>query len=58
MSGYTARHVIVRNNDVCDAEPLSASECDGWYIDPPAAWLELHSYRPHLRWARIAKFPL
>jgi hypothetical protein len=39
---YTARRVITRSRQIRDAQLLSESECDGWYIDPPAAWLNLH----------------
>lgn len=39
---YTARRVITRSRQIRDSISLSESECDGWYIDPPAAWLNLH----------------
>lgn len=42
MYGYTARHVITNSRQLRDSQVLSESECDGWYIDPPAAWLNLH----------------
>jgi len=45
MFGYTARHVIKRSRAVRDEELLSESESDGWYIDPPAAWENLHPAR-------------
>ena len=25
---------------------MSEAECDGWYIDPPAAWANLHPFKP------------
>ena len=40
--GYIARRVITRSRQTRDSELLSESECDGWYIDPPAVWLHLH----------------
>lgn len=40
--GYIARHVITRTRQMRDSRTLSESECDGWYIDPPAAWSNLH----------------
>jgi hypothetical protein len=40
--GYTARRVIIRNTSIRDSELMSESESDGWYIDPPPAWLNLH----------------
>ena len=40
--GYTARRVITRSRHIRDSQLLNESECDGWYIDPPAAWLNLH----------------
>jgi hypothetical protein len=45
MFGYTARHVIIRTSHRVSPEDETASsdvESDGWYIDPPAAWLGLH----------------
>ena len=39
---HTARRVITRSRQVRDSQLLNESECDGWYIDPPAAWLNLH----------------
>jgi hypothetical protein len=48
MYGYKARHVIVRTayefSPENDSGP-AGMELDGWYIDPPAAWLTL--YPPH-----------
>lgn len=40
--GYTARHFIVSSRQMRDSELLSESKSDGWYIDSPAAWLNLH----------------
>ena len=40
--GYIARRVITRTRQIRDSRTLSESECDGWYIDPPAAWTNLH----------------
>ena len=40
--GYTARRVIIRCRETRDSQLLSESETDAWYIDPPAAWLNLH----------------
>jgi hypothetical protein len=40
--GYAARRVITRSRRTRDLQVLSESECEGWYIDPPAAWLNLH----------------
>ena len=42
MFGYAARRVITRNRRTGDSQLLTESERDGWYIDPPAAWLNLH----------------
>lgn len=42
LFGYTARRVVTRTRRIRDSEMLSESECDGWYIDPPAAWANLH----------------
>jgi hypothetical protein len=39
---YTARRVITRSRQTRDSQLINESECDGWYIDPPAAWLNLH----------------
>jgi hypothetical protein len=44
--GYMARHVITKTNQTRDSQLLSESECDGWYIDAPAAWLTLHPAKP------------
>lgn len=46
MLGYMARHVITKTNQTRDSQFLGESECDGWYIDPPAAWLILHPSKP------------
>jgi hypothetical protein len=45
MFGYTARRVIIRTTyrySPDDDAGSRESEADGWYIDPPAAWLALH----------------
>ncbi len=42
LFGYTARRVVTRTRQIQDSRMLSESECDGWYIDPPAAWANLH----------------
>jgi hypothetical protein len=45
MFGYPARHVKTRRTLMIDppgGPPQTESEIDGWYIDPPAAWLRLH----------------
>jgi hypothetical protein len=45
MFGYTARRVIIRTTHRVSPEsdsPYGDAESDGWYIDPPAAWLALH----------------
>jgi len=45
MFGYTARRVIIRTTyrySPDDDAGSRDSEADGWYIDPPAAWLALH----------------
>jgi hypothetical protein len=45
MFGYSARHVIARTtckfSRESDSDPTE-TELDGWYIDPPAAWLTLY----------------
>jgi hypothetical protein len=46
MFAYTARHVITKSRQMRDSQLLSESECDGWYIEPPAAWLSLHPPKP------------
>jgi hypothetical protein len=47
--GYTARRVIIRTTHRFvpenDSHPTD-TEADGWYIDPPAAWLTLYPARP------------
>jgi hypothetical protein len=40
--GYNARRVITKNRQTRVAELMSEAESDGWYIDPPTAWLTLH----------------
>jgi len=49
MFGYTARRVIIRTthrfSPENDALP-SDTEVDGWYIEPPAAWLAVHPPMP------------
>jgi len=49
MYGYIARHVIARTtckfSQENDSDP-TGMELDGWYIDPPAAWLTLYPPRP------------
>ncbi len=40
--GYTARRVVMKNTSRRDSELTSESESDGWYIDAPVAWLNLH----------------
>lgn len=42
LFGYTARRVITKNTSRRDSELTSESESDGWYIDAPVAWLNLH----------------
>lgn len=42
MFGYPARRVITRSRQTLDSQLLNESETDGWYIDPPAAWLSLY----------------
>lgn len=42
MFGYPARRVITRSRETRDSQLLNESETDGWYIDPPAAWLNLY----------------
>jgi len=44
--GYPARHVITKTRQIRDSQLLSESECDGWYIDAPAAWLVVHTAKP------------
>jgi hypothetical protein len=46
MLGYVARHAITRTSQARDSQLLTESECDGWYIDAPAAWLILHPAKP------------
>ena len=40
--GYTARRVITKTRTTRGSGIANESESDGWYIDPPAAWLALH----------------
>lgn len=45
MFGHTARRVITRTTRMYDPETGSTTcitEVDGWYIDPPSAWLIVH----------------
>ena len=61
MFGRTARHVNTRTTLTMEPpgdSPVTESEIDGWYIDPPAAWLRLYpkrggfaylAYGPHQR---------
>ena len=42
LFGYTARRVVTKNTSRRDSELVSESESDGWYIDAPPAWLNLH----------------
>jgi hypothetical protein len=37
----TARRLISKTRNMRDAQLVSESECDGWYIDPPPAWVSL-----------------
>ena len=49
MFGYTARRVIIRRTHRFSPDndaQSSDTEADGWYIDPPAAWLAVHPSRP------------
>src|SRR5260370_39875074 len=49
MYGYIARHVIARTTYKFSPEhdsDLTELEEDGWYIDPPAAWLPIYPPRP------------
>jgi len=49
MFGYTARRVIIRTTHRFSPDndaQSSDTEADGWYIDPPAAWLAVHPSRP------------
>jgi hypothetical protein len=45
MFGHVARRVISRNTTTPDSASgghPSDTETDGWYVDPPAAWMALH----------------
>jgi hypothetical protein len=44
--GYIARHVITKTSQTRGSQLLSESECDGWYIDAPPAWLTVHPAKP------------
>ena len=44
--GFPARRVLTKTRQLRDSQLLSQSECDGWYIDPPAAWLNLYPPKP------------
>lgn len=46
MFGHTARHIITKSSQTRDGELLSESESDGWYIDPPMAWLNVYPPKP------------
>jgi hypothetical protein len=41
-----ARRVITKNRTTRDSEIHDEFESEGWYIDPPAAWLVLHPPPP------------
>jgi hypothetical protein len=48
MFGYTARHAKTRTTLTMDPpgdSTATESEIDGWYIDPPVAWLGLYPKR-------------
>jgi len=49
LFGYKARRMIIRTTHRFTAEnnrhPVE-TEVDGWYIDPPAAWLAIHPPTP------------
>ncbi len=52
MFGYVARHVISRSTttpDPASGQEPHESEIEGWYIDPPAAWLKLYPAKPGAR---------
>ena len=42
LFGYAARHVITKSRQTRDSELESETERDGWYINPPAAWLNVY----------------
>ena len=44
--GYVARRILTSNRQTSDSQVLTESECDGWYIDPPAAWLNIYPPPP------------
>ncbi len=56
MFGYLARHLISTTLETRDSELLSESQMDGWYIDPPAAWLNPHSPLPPGKFTYISVF--
>lgn len=41
--GYIAKRILTNQRETEGSRLLSELECDGWYIDPPLAWLNLHS---------------
>jgi hypothetical protein len=41
-----ARRVVTRTLQTRDEQLVNESECDGWYIDPPSAWLTLYPPKP------------
>jgi hypothetical protein len=46
MFGHTARRVKMRTTEKVEPQGDSPkTETDGWYIDPPAAWLRLYPQR-------------
>ncbi|HLK50232.1 MAG TPA: hypothetical protein VKT49_18945 [Bryobacteraceae bacterium] len=59
--GYPARRVIARVTKTLEGTTNpDETEVDGWYINPPAAWLLLHPPRHHhaiLLSSRDGKFP-
>lgn len=38
--------MVAKSRTISDSQIQSESECDGWYIDAPAAWLALHPPPP------------
>lgn len=46
LFGWEARRVITKTRTTRDSQIQGESECDGWYINPPAAWLALHPPPP------------
>lgn len=53
LFGYIARRVITKNTQTRDSQRVSESGCDGWYIDPPAAWLYLHPPEPGIHYVAV-----